>query len=108
LRICLAHGGGTFFWALSRIARLWDQGDEPRSSDLTRNVFVDSVVYDQANLRYLRDRIGSDRILFGTDYPLAAQDDLGGSILAGLPAADAEKVAGLNAAALLGVPTTSH
>lgn len=108
LRICLAHGGGTFFWALSRIARLWDQGDEPRSSDLTRNVFVDSVVYDQANLRYLCDRIGSDRILFGTDYPLPAQDDLRGSILTGLPAAEAEKVAGLNAAAVLGVPTTSH
>ncbi|WP_428338993.1 amidohydrolase family protein [Mycobacterium sp.] len=108
LRICLAHGGGTFFWALSRIARLWDQGDGPRSSDLTRNVFVDSVVYDQANLRYLCDRIGSDRILFGTDYPLPAQDDLGGSILADLPAADAAKIAGLNAAALLGVPTTSH
>src|ERR1700752_3477944 len=94
LRICLAHGGGTFFWALSRIAYLWDQSDERRSAELTRNVFVDSVVYDPANLRYLCERIGSDRILFGTDYPLPAQDDLQGSILAGLPEPDIAKIAG--------------
>ena len=108
LRICLAHGGGTFYWALSRIAYLWDQSDERRSAELTRNVFVDSVVYDPANLRYLCERIGSERVLFGTDYPLPAQDDLQGSILAGLPEADIDKIAGANAAALLGVPISTR
>lgn len=104
LKICLAHGGGTFYWALSRIAHLWDQSDEPSSAALTRNVFVDSVVYDPANLRYLCDRVGAERILFGTDYPLPAQADLGGSILTGVSESDAAKIGGTNAANLLGVP----
>jgi aminocarboxymuconate-semialdehyde decarboxylase len=108
LKICLAHGGGTFYWALSRIAHLWDQSADLRSADLTRNVFVDSVVYDPANLRYLCERIGAERILFGTDYPLPAQDDLVGSILAELPRSDAVKIEGANAAALLGVATSAR
>ncbi len=108
LRVCLAHGGGTFFWALSRIAQLWDQGREESSAELTRNVFVDSVVYEPANLRYLNERLGPERILFGTDYPLPAQTELQGSILAALPQADADKIAGPNAAHLLGVSDRSR
>jgi len=107
LRVCLAHGGGTFFWALSRIAHLWDKMNETQSKDLTRNLFVDSVVYRPANLRYLCDEIGSARILFGTDYPLPAQTDLGGSILTGLADTDAQLIGGANAAALLGVAVSA-
>lgn len=103
LRICLAHGGGTFVWALARIAHLWDQMNETPAAALVQNVFVDSVVYRPANLRYLCDAIGSARILFGTDYPLPAQDDLQGSILTGLADGDVEKIAGANAMELLKV-----
>jgi aminocarboxymuconate-semialdehyde decarboxylase len=107
LCICLAHGGGTFAWALSRIARLWDNMNETRSADLIRNVFVDSVVYRPANLRFLCEQLGSARVLFGTDYPLPAQDDIGGSILAGLADQDADLIAGVNAATLLGLSTAT-
>src|SRR5260370_37580638 len=55
LRICLAHGGGTFVWAFSRIAHLWDSMNDVKAADLVRNVFVDSVVYRASNLRYLCD-----------------------------------------------------
>jgi aminocarboxymuconate-semialdehyde decarboxylase len=103
LRICLAHGGGTFFWALSRIAHLWDKMNGMRSDALTRNIFVDTVVYQATNLRYLCEQIGSARVLFGTDYPLPAQDDIRGSILAGLAGTDVEMIAGANAATLLGL-----
>jgi aminocarboxymuconate-semialdehyde decarboxylase len=108
LRVCLAHGGGTFFWALSRIAHLWDTTNEAQSSELTRNLFVDSVVYQPENLRYLNEKIGPARILFGTDYPLPAQTDLSGSILHGLPDADALLIGGANAATLLGVQASSR
>lgn len=107
LRICLAHGGGTFFWALSRIAHMWDMMNDIGSEDLSRNVFVDSVVYRAANLRYLCEQIGSARVLFGTDYPLPAQDDMRGSILKGLADSDVELIAGANAAALLGLSTAT-
>jgi aminocarboxymuconate-semialdehyde decarboxylase len=103
LRVCLAHGGGTFFWALSRIAHLWDTMNDAQSKDLTRNLYVDSVVYQPENLRYLCEKIGPERILFGTDYPLPAQTDLVGSILAGLTDADAQLIGGANAAGLLGL-----
>ena len=105
LRICLSHGGGTFAWALPRIARAWDPGagDVP-AAELIRNVFVDSVVYSPVNLRYLRDALGPDRILFGTDYPLPAQDDVAGGVMTLLAAPDAELVGGGNAARLLGIP----
>lgn len=106
LRVCLAHGGGTFVWALSRIAHVWDQTNDLKSADLTGNVYVDSVVYQPANLRYLCERLGPDRILFGTDYPLPAQDDIGGSILTGLAESDARMIAGATAARLLGLAVT--
>ncbi|TGD85945.1 amidohydrolase [Mycolicibacterium sp. CH28] len=108
LKLCLAHGGGTFFWALARIAFMWDQQADTKAEELTRNVFVDSVVYQQANLRYLCERLGSDRILFGTDYPLPAQADMTGSILTGLPDGDIARIGGLNASSLLGLCPTCH
>ena len=101
LRICLAHGGGTFAWALPRIARAWDsQADRP-ARELVRNVFVDSVVYSSANVRYLCDTIGADHVLFGTDFPLPAQDDLTGATLADLDPDERRLVEHANVAGLL-------
>lgn len=101
LRICLAHGGGGFAWALTRIARLWDAGHDRSARELARNVYVDSVVYEPANLVYLRDVLGADRIVFGTDYPLPAQDDMAGAALARLDGTEADQVWGRNAGTLL-------
>ncbi len=103
LRICLAHGGGTFFWTLSRAAHLWDATSETSSMELTRNIYADTVVYRESNLRYLRDEIGATRMVFGTDYPLPAHDDLRGPILTCLGEAEAEMVATTTAASLLGL-----
>lgn len=73
LRICLAHGGGTFVWALARVGRIWSE-DGPSLSMLLENVYVDTVVYDSRNVRYLEDTLGGGQLLFGTDYPLPAAD----------------------------------
>jgi aminocarboxymuconate-semialdehyde decarboxylase len=102
LRVCLAHGGGGFAWALPRIRRLWDAGHDRTVADLVRHVYVDTVVYDPANVAYLRDTLGADRIVFGTDYPLPAQDDPAGSVLSRLTADEAARVGGANAGGLLG------
>ncbi len=103
LRVCLSHGGGTFAWALPRIARAWDAGSAVPTSELVRDVVVDSVVYEPGNLAYLTGALGADKVVFGTDYPLPAQDDLAGGVLAQLDAADAELVGSGNAARLLGI-----
>jgi aminocarboxymuconate-semialdehyde decarboxylase len=101
LQICLAHGGGVFVNSLARIGRAWDQQHDRSVADLVRNVFVDSVVYDSVNLRYVAEVLGADRVLFGTDYPLPAQDDLRGGVLSGLDPSSARLVWGVNTAGLL-------
>jgi aminocarboxymuconate-semialdehyde decarboxylase len=106
LRICLAHGGGTFFWALARIARLWDRADRPaadRTATLTASIVVDSVVYDPRNVGYLVGALGPERVLFGTDFPLPAQDDLSGAVLRELSGKEREQILGENAARLIGL-----
>lgn len=108
LKICLAHGGGTFFWALTRIAHMWQQQGGQAIGEITRNVFVDSVVYDPGNLRYLCGKIGPEKVLFGTDYPLPAQADLHGTVLAELPEVDAVRIGRQNASELLGLCPTCH
>jgi aminocarboxymuconate-semialdehyde decarboxylase len=106
LSVCLAHGGGTFFWALARIARLWDGPDRAeaeRTTALTAGFVVDSVVYDPHNLGYLVEAIGGERVLFGTDFPLPAQDDLTGAVLSGLDGPTRAAIRGANALRWLGL-----
>jgi aminocarboxymuconate-semialdehyde decarboxylase len=103
LRICLAHGGATFFWALPRIARMWDATNDTTSEELTRNVFADSLVHRTANLTYLCDMIGTGRIVFRTDYPFAPPEDAQGANLAGLADDDAAMITRSNAEVLLAI-----
>jgi aminocarboxymuconate-semialdehyde decarboxylase len=102
LRVCLAHGGGTFFWAFPRIARMWDGRGAGMAAALISNVYADSVLYRAENVVHLCEYIGADHVVFGTDYPLPAQDDIGGGALRGLSEQDAELVRGMTAAGLLG------
>jgi aminocarboxymuconate-semialdehyde decarboxylase len=101
LRVCLSHGGGTLAWALPRIAKAWDQQADQKAAELMTNVYVDSVVYGRANLRYLVDTLGAEQVLFGTDYPLPAQDDLAGGVLGDLTTTERTLVGSGNAARAL-------
>jgi aminocarboxymuconate-semialdehyde decarboxylase len=109
LRVCLAHGGGTFVWALARMARMWNDDEQgmPLAKALD-SFYTDSVVYQPANLRYLIDTLGADHVAFGTDFPLPAQADPAGTIVAGLDRASAAWVRHGTAAALLGLDETAR
>ena len=77
LRICFAHGGGSFA-VLARAgpttpgtgAATWcaARRRNPPSHYLDR-FFVDTVVFEPAALRLLVDTMGEDRVLLGSDYP---------------------------------------
>jgi aminocarboxymuconate-semialdehyde decarboxylase len=76
LRICFAHGGGSFPFWLGRADNAWHRrGELVRGasrrppSDYVDRFFVDTVVFDPAALRLLVDTIGEDRVLLGSDYP---------------------------------------
>ncbi len=82
LKICFAHGGGSFAYTLGRVDNAWRHRDIVRQdcpelpSSYARRFFCDSAVFDERALRLLVDVMGSDRILFGTDqpFPLGEQD----------------------------------
>jgi aminocarboxymuconate-semialdehyde decarboxylase len=76
LRLCFAHGGGTFPLTIGRI----EQGFRCRPDlcavhnpinprDYLQRIFVDALVHDARALQYLLDVMGSDRIALGSDYP---------------------------------------
>jgi len=75
LRICFAHGGGSFAFWLGRLENAWHQrhdvigtSAEPPSHYLGR-FSVDSVVFDERALRLLTDTVGVGNVMVGSDYP---------------------------------------
>jgi aminocarboxymuconate-semialdehyde decarboxylase len=76
LRICFAHGGGSFPFWIGRLDNAWHRrGDIVRGrsmhapSHYLDRFFVDTVVFDEAPLRLLVDTLGEDRVMVGSDYP---------------------------------------
>ena len=75
LRICFAHGGGSFPYWVGRMDNAWHQrpdlvgvSAQPPSAYLDR-FSVDSVVFDERALRLLVDTMGAERVMLGSDYP---------------------------------------
>lgn len=75
LRLCFAHGGGSFPFWVGRMDNAWHgrpdliaTSEHPPSHYLDR-FFVDSVVFSEPALRLLVDTFGPGRVLLGSDYP---------------------------------------
>ncbi|WP_329200139.1 amidohydrolase family protein [Streptomyces sp. NBC_01435] len=75
LKICFAHGGGSFAFWLGRMENAWHgrndvigTSERPPSHYLGR-FYVDSVVFDDRALRLLVDTVGAHRVMVGSDYP---------------------------------------
>jgi aminocarboxymuconate-semialdehyde decarboxylase len=75
LRICFAHGGGSFPYTLGRIEHGFevrpdlypDNKTNPR--EYLGKFWLDSLVHDAEMLEYLVRLIGAEKIALGTDYP---------------------------------------
>jgi aminocarboxymuconate-semialdehyde decarboxylase len=76
LRICFAHGGGSFPATIGRI----DHGfkvrpdlcavDNPYSPrKYLSRMYFDSLVHEAAKLDYLVKLVGADQVMLGSDYP---------------------------------------
>ncbi|MDN3653335.1 amidohydrolase family protein [Thalassotalea ponticola] len=75
LKICFAHGGGSFAFLLGRLDNAWHHRDiargkaqKPPSAYLDR-FYLDSAVFDHDALDLLVKKMGTDRLMFGSDYP---------------------------------------
>jgi aminocarboxymuconate-semialdehyde decarboxylase len=75
LKVCFAHAGGYIPFAIDRIDQGWEVWPEERGKTADRpstyldRFYYDTVTFTERNLRFLLDVVGSDRVVFGTDYP---------------------------------------
>jgi len=88
LRICFAHGGGSFAATLGRI----DHGfnvrpdlcavDNPHSPrKYLSRLYFDSLVHEASKLDYLVKLLGADQIMLGSDYPFPLGEALPGKLI---------------------------
>lgn len=98
LRICFAHGGGSFPATIGRI----DHGfkvrpdlcavDNPFSPrKYLDRMYFDSLVHDAATLQFLVDLVGIERIALGSDYPFPLGEPVPGKLIDSMPYDDAAK-----------------
>jgi predicted TIM-barrel fold metal-dependent hydrolase len=93
--VCAHWGGGLPFYALM-----------PEVAEALANVFFDTAatvfLYKPEVFQQVSQMIGSDKILFGTDYPLMRQDRVLAQVQsARLPKEDKARILGANAQKLL-------
>jgi aminocarboxymuconate-semialdehyde decarboxylase len=88
LRVCFAHGGGSFPITIGRI----EQGFKvrPELVAVKNNInprkylgafYLDSLVHDAEALKYLIRLIGEDRVIMGSDYPFPLGEHQPGKLI---------------------------
>lgn len=98
LRICFAHGGGSFPATIGRIEHGFDVRpdlcaiDNPNSPrKYLSRMYFDSLVHEPAMLDYLIDLVGADQVMLGTDYPFPLGELEPGKLIESMPYEDAIK-----------------
>ena len=116
LRICFAHGGGSFAFLLGRMENAWHHhpvahGDcqHPPSYYLNR-FFTDSAVFDQRALRFLVETMGADRVMLGSDYPFPLGEERVGALIreSDLTEGERKKLLGANAVRFLEITASKE
>ncbi len=80
LRLCLSHGGGLLPYNIWRLDHAYLQRSEfrqhisKRPSEYLKQLYFDSIVHSVDTLQYLVQTVGSERVVIGTDYPMAMGD----------------------------------
>ena len=111
LRICFAHGGGSFAFLLGRLENAWHhhpvargECEHPPSFYLNR-FYADSAVFDSHTLQFLTQTMGTDRVMLGSDYPFPLGEERVGSLIrqSNLPQDAKAKLLGGNAVLFFGL-----
>ena len=81
LRVCFAHAGGSFIPTIGRIEHGFncrpdlvaiDNNVNPR--EYLGKFWVDCITHDADSLEYIIDKMGSDKVCLGSDYPFPLGD----------------------------------
>lgn len=111
LKLCFAHGGGSFAFLLGRVENAWHHRDIVREdcphppSHYVDRFSVDSAVFDERALRLLVDVMGAERVMLGSDQPFPLGEQRVGTLVreSGLPPEAKRRVLGANALAFFGL-----
>jgi aminocarboxymuconate-semialdehyde decarboxylase len=109
LKICISHGGGYMPYYMGRVVRNYAEKPATRVNmkkspvEYLRMLYFDSCVYEPEVLEALVKRVGADRVVLGSDYPVGEPKPVEFVESCTLTAAEKEKIIRLNAARLLGV-----
>jgi aminocarboxymuconate-semialdehyde decarboxylase len=92
LRLCFAHGGGSFPGTVGRIQHGFEARPDlvavdnpvpPR--DYLGRFWVDSLVHDAQVLRAVVKLLGEDRVVLGSDYPFPLGEASPGALIRSIP-----------------------
>ena len=112
LKICFAHGGGSFAFLLGRADNAWKHRDIVRKdcpnlpSSYTDRFYVDSAVFDENALFLLVETMGSGRVMLGSDYPFPLGEQEVGRLIkehGALRETDKKRLLGSNAIEFFGL-----
>lgn len=100
LKICALHGGGFLPFHLGRFDKEFATGKKTRPaqakqppSAYLKNLYFDTLVYDLDTLEYLKAKVGTDKLMVGTDYPYTLGDWMAVEKVQALNCSDADKEA---------------
>lgn len=107
LRICFAHGGGSFPATIGRIDHGFDVRPDLCAIDNSHSprkylskMYFDSLVHEAAKLDYLIKLVGADQVALGSDYPFPLGEAEPGKMIESMPYDESIKEMLLNGAAL--------
>jgi aminocarboxymuconate-semialdehyde decarboxylase len=113
LKLCFAHGGGSFPYLLGRVDNAWRHRDLVREdcpqlpSSYVDRFYVDAAVFSREALTLLLGTMGEDRVMLGSDYPFPLGEQQVGRLIRAdrsLGARVRGKLLHTNAAAFFGLP----
>ena len=116
LKIVMAHGGGYLPFYTGRADRAFEKRPEStkninrKPSEYLRQVYFDTCIYNTDMLEFLAGKVGEDRLLMGSDYPLYLKDDDPVEFVNASSISDEGKrrILGATAAELLGLSVKSQ
>lgn len=114
LKICVAHGGGYLPYYIGRLDRNYIEKPYTKinmsrsPSEYLKFFWYDSCVYNPDILEYLVEKVGADRVILGSDFPVGEEEPVDFvNKCTKLSAADKDKIIWKNAAELFAVPAAA-
>ena len=111
LKVCFVHGGGFFPYQIGRLKHGYEVRDEPKvkrahsPEKYLHQMYFDSVLFLDKQLRFLVDWAGADHVMLGSDYAFDMGDTAPADFVsgAGLTPAQTSAVLSGTAQKLFGV-----